>query len=74
MKNMWIIDTTLRDGEQSAGVVFSLDEKKNIARLLSDAGIDEIEIGTPAMGKEERADIKASRLNWLSGIAKGHGG
>ncbi|MCK5213815.1 MAG: pyruvate carboxyltransferase [Candidatus Omnitrophica bacterium] len=59
MKNMWIIDTTLRDGEQSAGVVFSLDEKKNVARLLSDAGIDEIEVGTPAMGKEERADIKA---------------
>ena len=59
MKDMWIIDTTLRDGEQSAGVVFSLDEKKNIARLLSDAGINEIEIGTPAMGKEEREDIKA---------------
>ncbi|MCK5451285.1 MAG: pyruvate carboxyltransferase, partial [Candidatus Omnitrophica bacterium] len=63
---MWIIDTTLRDGEQSAGVVFSLDEKKNIARLLSDAGINEIEVGTPAMGEEERSDIKAiadMRLN-----------
>ena len=66
MKNMWIIDTTLRDGEQSAGVVFSLDEKRNIARLLSDAGINEIEIGTPAMGEEERSGMKAivaMRLN-----------
>ena len=59
MKNIWIIDTTFRDGEQSAGVVFSLNEKKNIAQLLSDAGINEIEVGTPAMGKEERSDIKA---------------
>ncbi|MCK4994547.1 MAG: pyruvate carboxyltransferase [Candidatus Omnitrophica bacterium] len=66
MRNMWIIDTTLRDGEQSAGVVFSLEEKKNIAWLLSEAGINEIEIGTPAMGEEERSDIKAiaaMRLN-----------
>jgi len=54
-----IDDTTLRDGEQTAGVVFSLDEKKSIARLLDAIGVPEIECGIPAMGKEEQASVRA---------------
>ncbi|MCE0495425.1 homocitrate synthase [Vibrio salinus] len=52
-------DTTLRDGEQSPGVGFSQDEKVHIALMLESAGIQELEVGIPAMGERERATIQA---------------
>ena len=52
-RSLQIVDTTLRDGEQAAGVVFSVTEKKRIAQKLAAMGIHEIEVGTPASGPDE---------------------
>ncbi|WP_319405227.1 hypothetical protein [uncultured Desulfosarcina sp.] len=53
-----IIDTTLRDGEQSPGVSFRIREKITIVRLLDSAGVDELEVGIPAMGPPACDDIR----------------
>ncbi len=58
MIQKYIVDTTLRDGEQAPGVVFFTHEKLEIARKLHEAGIREVEVGTPAMGADECADIR----------------
>lgn len=57
-KSIYIVDTTLRDGEQTAGVVFANDEKIAIASMLSDLGVDQLEVGIPTMGGDEKQAIK----------------
>ncbi len=67
-----IVDTTLRDGEQTAGVVFSNEEKIQIAERLDEVGVHQIEAGVPAMGGDEKKviseiaglDLDASILAW----------
>ena len=57
-KEIYIVDTTLRDGEQTAGVVFANDEKIAIASMLSELGVDQLEVGIPTMGGDEKEAIK----------------
>jgi homocitrate synthase NifV len=69
---VFIDDTTLRDGEQTAGVVFANKEKVRIAKLLDEVGVHQIEAGIPAMGGDERdvieeiahLKLRASVLAW----------
>ncbi len=54
-----LLDTTLRDGEQAVGVIFTPREKAQIATLLGEIGIPAVEAGFPALGPEEKACIHA---------------
>ena len=46
-ERLYIFDTTLRDGAQTTGIDFSLEDKRNIAALLDDLGVDYVEGGYP---------------------------
>jgi len=54
-----IHDATLRDGEQTPGVVFRKDDKVRIAQKLDDVGVERIEAGMPAVSQEDFDAIKA---------------
>jgi isopropylmalate/homocitrate/citramalate synthase len=53
-----IHDATLRDGEQTPGVVFSVSDKVAIAEKLAECGIDRIEAGMPAVSDQDFKAIK----------------
>jgi isopropylmalate/homocitrate/citramalate synthase len=51
-------DTTLRDGEQTVGVVFSPEDKLELARGLDELGIERIEAGFPRVSDEDRHAVE----------------
>jgi len=54
-------DTTLRDGEQTVGVVLDAEQKLEIARSLDELGIERIEAGFPRVSDEDRRAIELIR-------------
>jgi isopropylmalate/homocitrate/citramalate synthase len=58
VKRVGLYDTTLRDGEQSVGVVLGPEEKLEIARLLDGLGIERIEVGFPRVSEDDRRAIE----------------
>ncbi|HSQ40940.1 MAG TPA: hypothetical protein VLM37_01530 [Fibrobacteraceae bacterium] len=72
MQQPILLDTTLRDGEQSPGVYFTLDEKVHLAMELDHLGVSVIEAGIPGMGREEqemfrcleKMNLQAELLAW----------
>lgn len=75
----YIVDTTLRDGEQSAGIAFSKEDKVNLALKMDEIGIYQIEAGIPALGDSEKEAIeeimarkKQARIAAWSKLDKDH--
>src|SRR4030095_1105755 len=54
-------DTTLRDGEQTVGVVLSPEDKLELARGLDGLGIERIEAGVPRCSEEDRGAVELIR-------------
>ena len=52
-----IHDATLRDGEQTPGIVFDVEEKVRIAEMLNEIGVERIEAGMPAVSKPDQEAI-----------------
>jgi isopropylmalate/homocitrate/citramalate synthase len=57
-KDVQIHDATLRDGEQTPGVVFSAADKVAIAEQLAEVGVDRIEAGMPAVSESDFEAVK----------------
>ncbi|WP_026671526.1 2-isopropylmalate synthase [Alkalihalobacterium bogoriense] len=66
MRKIDVFDTTLRDGEQSAGVNLNFEEKMEIAKQLERLGVDIIEAGFPAASPGDLKSVKA-----ISNVIKG---
>ena len=59
MSSMWrIVDTTLRDGEQMAGLELGYKDKIEFAKIINSTDVYQIEAGTPAMGGDEKKSIE----------------
>ncbi|MBP2134074.1 methanogen homocitrate synthase [Methanomicrobium sp. W14] len=57
--NVEICDVTLRDGEQTPGVTFACDEKKDIAQKLDAVGVEVIEAGFPSVSENEKKTVRS---------------
>ncbi len=58
MQKIFVLDTTLREGQQACGIRFSLQEKIELAKKLKAFGVDIIEIGHPGISPAEEEIAK----------------
>ena len=59
-ERLWLYDTTLRDGQQTQGVQFGLEDKRQIAGLLDALGVDYVEGGWPGANPTDSAFFEAA--------------
>jgi len=60
-ERLYLFDTTLRDGQQTTGIDFSLDDKITIARMLDELGVDYVEGGYPGANPTDSAFFEETR-------------
>jgi 2-isopropylmalate synthase len=60
-ERLYLFDTTLRDGAQTTGVDFSVEDKRRIAAVLDDLGVDYVEGGFPGPTPPTRSFSVRSR-------------
>ncbi len=70
-ERIYLFDTTLRDGQQTPGVDFSLEDKQAIAKLLDDFGIDYVEGGYPGANPTDTAFFARKQTSSANFVAFG---
>lgn len=70
-QRLYLFDTTLRDGQQTPGIDFSVEDKISIARLLDGFGIDYVEGGYPGANPTDNAFFSQNRTEQASFVAFG---
>ena len=70
-QRIYLFDTTLRDGQQTPGIDFSVEDKTVIARMLDEFGIDYVEGGYPGANPTDTAFFAAKRTRSAAFVAFG---
>ncbi|QKV18449.1 citramalate synthase [Oricola thermophila] len=70
-ERIYLFDTTLRDGQQTPGIDFSVEDKIAIARMLDDFGIDYVEGGYPGANPTDTAFFERKRTSNAKFVAFG---
>jgi len=70
-ERIYLFDTTLRDGQQTPGVDFSVEDKIAVAKLLDDFGFDYVEGGYPGANPTDTAFFSSKRTSKAAFVAFG---
>jgi 2-isopropylmalate synthase len=70
-ERIYLFDTTLRDGQQTPGIDFSVEDKNVIARMLDEFGLDYVEGGYPGANPTDTAFFSEKRTRKASFVAFG---
>jgi 2-isopropylmalate synthase len=70
-EKIYLFDTTLRDGQQTPGIDFSVEDKISIAAMLDEFGIDYVEGGYPGANPTDTAFFAKKRTSRASFVAFG---